>query len=72
MAQTALQRAVAKAGGQSALARMCGVSQPSVWAWLARGKKLPGEYVLLVERETGVSRHELRPDLYPIEERTAA
>ena len=27
--------------------------------------ELPGEFVLSIERETGVSRHELRPDLYP-------
>ncbi|MCZ4340156.1 YdaS family helix-turn-helix protein [Sphingomonadaceae bacterium G21617-S1] len=42
---------------------MCGVSQPTVWSWI-KADRLPAEYVLLAERETGVSRHELRPDLY--------
>lgn len=27
--------------------------------------RIPAERVLDIERETGVSRHELRPDLYP-------
>lgn len=64
----ALQRAVAKTGSQHAMARLIGVSQPTVWAWLKAGKPLPAEHVLAVERATGVSRHELRPDLYPADE----
>lgn len=47
------------------MARICGVRQPSVWAWLRGGKSLPAEHVLKVEAATGVSRHELRPDIYP-------
>jgi len=61
----ALEAAVAKAGSQSALARICGVSQTAVWKWLQSGKRLPAEYVLTVEAETMVSRHHLRPDIYP-------
>lgn len=68
MAKSPLERALAKAGGQSPLARICGVSQPTVWGWLhKRGGVVPAEYVLLIERETGISRHDLRPDLYPRE-----
>ena len=66
--QTALRQAVAQAGSQAALAKICGVSQPSVWEWLNKGKSLPAEYVLKVEAATGVSRHDLRPDLYPRDE----
>jgi len=62
----ALREAVAKAGGQVATARICGVSQPAVWKWLQSGKRLPAEYVLAVEAKTGVSRHLLRPDIYPL------
>lgn len=62
----ALKDAVAKAGGQAATARICGVSQPAVWKWLQSGKRLPAEYVLAIEAETGVSRHLLRPDIYPL------
>lgn len=67
MDNTGLQAAIAAVdGNQSALARICGVSQPTVWGWFNKGRGiLPGEYVLAVERATGVSRHVLRPDLYP-------
>lgn len=61
----ALESAVTRAGSQSAFARLCCVSQPAVWKWLQSGKRLPAEHVLTVERETGVSRHRLRPDIYP-------
>lgn len=47
------------------MARICGVSQPAVWKWLQSSKRLPAEYVLRVETATGVSRHALRPDIYP-------
>ena len=63
----ALKAAVNRAGSQSALARIVGVGQPAVWKWLQSGKRLPAEHVLTVERETGVSRHVLRPDIYPPE-----
>jgi len=65
----ALERAVKTAGGQSALARICEVSQPTVWKWLQSTKRLPAEHVLTVEAATGVSRHALRPDIYPVEQR---
>ncbi|MXO66271.1 transcriptional regulator [Altericroceibacterium endophyticum] len=63
----ALKRACEVAGGQSALGRICGVGQPAVWKWLQSAKRLPAEHVLKVEAETGVSRHFLRPDIYPRE-----
>jgi DNA-binding transcriptional regulator YdaS (Cro superfamily) len=61
-----LELAVEKAGGQSALARLAGVTQPTVWVWLRDKKPLPAECVLKVEAETGISRHDLRPDIYPV------
>ena len=64
-----LRKAVDQLGSQGAMARLLGVSQPSVWRWLDRAKPLPAEHVLTVEAETGISRHELRPDLYPAENR---
>ena len=63
----ALSDAVERAGSQSALARICGVSQTSVWKWLQSSKRIPAEYVLRVEAATGISRHHLRPDIYPVE-----
>lgn len=64
---SALHRAVDVAGGQTELARKLGTSQARVWQWLRPGRRLPAEYVLQIERATGVPRHELRPDLYPQE-----
>lgn len=62
--ETPLQQAVRLAGSQSELARRIGFTQGSVWRWL-NGTELPGEAVLPIEQATGVSRHDLRPDLYP-------
>ena len=68
MTNEALRKACEAAGGQKPLADLIGTTQSQVWYWLERSKRgLPGEFVLPVERVTGVSRHELRPDLYPPE-----
>ena len=62
----ALQRACAAVGGQKSLATRIGVSQSMVWYWLARSKRgVPGEFVLPIEAASGISRHVLRPDIYP-------
>ena len=73
MLQTPLQRAVALSGGQSALARLIGTKQGNVWYWLNVAKRLPADYVLPIERATAgvVTRHDLRPDLYPVEQASA-
>lgn len=63
----ALERAVETAGSQSALARGIGgkVKQGHVWHWLnLAGGKVPAEHVAKIEELTGVSRHELRPDIF--------
>jgi DNA-binding transcriptional regulator YdaS (Cro superfamily) len=65
--ESPLALAVRKAGSQSAFARLIGRGQATIHDWLKEGKQLPGEYVLTVERETGVSKHDLRPDLYPVD-----
>lgn len=66
-AVSALREAVALAGGQSAFERLTGAKQQKVSYWLKHGKPIAGEYVLSAERHTGVSKHLLRPDLYPVE-----
>ena len=48
-----------------AMADALGVTQPTIWRWLNQSRQLPAEKVLLVEQLTGVSRHHLRPDIYP-------
>lgn len=62
-----LEKAINTAGGQNALSRLIGVNQGNIWKWLHKSKKVPAEKVLLIEKSTGVSRHDLRPDLYPLE-----
>jgi DNA-binding transcriptional regulator YdaS (Cro superfamily) len=62
-----LQAAVSEAGSQSALARICGVSQAAVWRWLQSEKPLPAQHVLAVEDATKISKHLLRPDIYPVD-----
>lgn len=65
-----MQRAVRIVGGQAALARACGKGcrQQHVWNWLNRDRQIPAEFVLAIERATGgqVTRHQLRPDIYPL------
>lgn len=58
-----LDRAIEAAGSQQALAELLGIKAPSVHEWRQRGR-VPAERVLAIEEATGVSRHELRPDVY--------
>lgn len=45
------------------LARQLGIKPPSVYEWKVR-RRIPAERVLEIERLTGISRHDLRPDVY--------
>jgi len=64
----ALERAVARVGGQAKFARLIGVTAQAVSQW----DEVPPLRVLAVEHASGVSRHELRPDLYPLESEARA
>lgn len=68
---SALADAVRKAGSQTAFGRIVGKNQSVIHDWLRESRPLPAELVLLVERQLGVSRHDLRPDLYPREDSPA-
>jgi DNA-binding transcriptional regulator YdaS (Cro superfamily) len=59
----ALDRAIEKAGGPSGLARSLQVKPNVVTNWRLRGQ-VPAEQVLAVEAATGISRHDLRPDVF--------
>ena len=61
----ALQKAIQQAGGSVALSALMG-GKPSRQA-IEQWKRCPPTRALELERLTGVSRHELRPDLYPVE-----
>lgn len=75
MTKPALQRSCEAVGGQKALADLIGTTQSQVWFWLKRSKKgVPAEYCAKIEEATKgeVSKHELRPDLYPADKRPAS
>ncbi|WP_026318104.1 transcriptional regulator [Algicola sagamiensis] len=55
---------------KSALAKKLGKSRITVRSYLNGHRRIPAEDVLKIERFTNreVSRHELRPDIYPLPE----
>ena len=57
---------------QVAVARAVGVSPQAVSEVLRRNKRVPAEWCLNIERATAgaITRHALRPDLYPADERS--
>lgn len=63
----ALAKAVQIAGGQAPFARVVGVTQGAVWQRLKANKPAAAGWVLRAEEATGISRHVLRPDIYPVE-----
>lgn len=70
----ALQRAIDLLGSQAELARAISsdenpIKQQHIWNWINRDKKIPAEAAIPIETATKgrVSRHELRPDIYPKE-----
>ncbi|WP_164146970.1 transcriptional regulator [Stenotrophomonas maltophilia] len=74
MNMSALDRAVQSAGSQQALAQLLGIKPPSVSGWYDRCR-VPAERCIAIELATGVSRHQLRPDVFgpdPAESQTDA
>lgn len=71
MNDEALRKAVAEAvkgaGGVAALARKLGISQPAISQW----DRVPVERVKAVSEITGMSPHQLRPDIFGIGEAAA-
>lgn len=59
-----LSLAIKRAGSQSALARLCGVRQPTVWYWLNRTCGIPARFAPIVEDRLGISRHDLCPSTF--------
>jgi len=60
---TGIENAILRSGSASALGALIGVSKMAVSLW--RRKGIHAERVLPVFEATGVTPHELRPDLYP-------
>ena len=70
----ALRVAVDLLGGPTAAAKAIGKAQSSISEALIQGKKVPAEWCIPIERATGgqVKRHQLRQDLYPLDDEAAA
>lgn len=61
-----LTKAIQMAGTASNLATMLGIRPMSVSRWKTRYKGIvPADRVIPIYEVTGVTPHELRPDLYP-------
>lgn len=58
-----LEAAIKAAGGTSALATVVGLGQSAISNWRARGTAPDPSYCPAIERATGVSVEELRPDV---------
>ena len=63
----AFEEAVAKAPGQVAFANICRCTQGNISQLMSARSLLPERHVIKVEAATGISRHRLRPDIYPPE-----
>ena len=61
----ALELAISVAGSMTALADHLGITPQAVARW----RNVPAARCLEVERLTGISRHQLRPDIYGPEPR---
>ena len=53
-------QAAEKVGGVVALSRELGIKHTAMYSW----NRVPAERVLDIERITGISRHDLRPDIF--------
>lgn len=62
---SAIERAISALGegGQVILAKHCGVTPQAVNQWV-RKNRVPPEHVRSIEAATGVSRYDLRPDVF--------
>ena len=51
--------------GATTLSRELGLSRSAIYAWV-RNNQMPARYVLKIEQLSGVSRHELAPDVFGV------
>ena len=54
---------IGRKGRRANLADALGISRQALYNW----KSIPAEHVLKIEEITGISRHDLAPNIYPNE-----
>ena len=59
-----VSKAIEAAGGAVRVSKMFNVTPEAVRQWALKGRRIPAECVLSIEAASGVSRHQLRPDVY--------
>lgn len=64
MDTTPIQKAIDLAGTQAALARAIGAAPAFVNQWVTGRRPVAPKYARAIEETFGVSRHELRPDVF--------
>lgn len=67
--QSVIEQVFFLRGRAAEIARRLQISAQAVGKWRRSGR-IPIERVIDVEQITGISRHDLRPDIYPREDRT--
>lgn len=65
---TPLREAKSRIGGAVKLAQIVGITSQAVGQW----RRCPAEYVVVVEKASGIPRHVLRPDVFPNDSEAAA
>jgi DNA-binding transcriptional regulator YdaS (Cro superfamily) len=65
---TGIEKIRTTRGLASKIARALDISPQAVSDWV----RVPPAHVLKVEAVSGISRHQLRPDIYPIERKRAS
>ena len=68
----AIQAAVEILGGQAPTARICDVSQPTVWRWVKGKSPVTPRACPIIEEFAGISAAVLRPDIFLTETPTPA
>ena len=65
MRMSAIKQAIEQfPGGQAALARLLGVSPQAVNQWVTGVRPVPPKHAIAIEKATGTSRFDLRPDIF--------
>lgn len=59
-----ITEAVSAVGGQVALAKILDVNPSLISQWVTGRLKVAARHCLAIEAATGVSRHDLRPDVF--------
>jgi DNA-binding transcriptional regulator YdaS (Cro superfamily) len=62
MNDAVMTRIRAKRGMPARIARECGITRAAVVKW----EKVPAERLVVIEKVTGIPRHELRPDIFSV------